>query len=58
MENDASDDIVFNFDKFVENYDTRNPAPPVNESEQEKTYARKYVERYRELPQNRTRYNR
>jgi hypothetical protein len=58
MENDASDDIVFNFDKFVENYDTRNPVPPVNESEQEKTYARKYVERYRELPQNRTRYNR
>lgn len=58
MENDNPDDIVFNFDKFVEGYDNKAVKENQENPEAEKTYARQYIERYRELPQNRTRYSR
>lgn len=56
---DSDNDQVFEFDKFMENIarqedQRRTETPP----EGEKTDARRYIERYRELPQNRTRYQR
>jgi hypothetical protein len=50
-------DNMFEFDKFIENIveheeSRKTQQPP----EQEKTDARRYVEKYRELPQNRTVY--
>jgi hypothetical protein len=55
--NDNNNDNMFEFDKFIENIveheeSRKTQQPP----EQEKTDARRYVERYRELPQNRTVY--
>ena len=52
-------EIDFEFDKFMESIQrsersTERQQAPVDD----KTDARRYIERYRELPQNRTRYQR
>jgi hypothetical protein len=51
----------FEFDKFMESIrhieKTQEKQAP-DASINEKTDARRYIERYRELPQNRTRYSR
>ena len=53
---DNDSDTVFEFDKFMENITRQEESRRVEQPpEQEKTDARRYVERYRELPQNRTR---
>jgi len=54
-----NDEPVFEFDKFIENITRHEDSRRVQQPpEQEKTDARRYIERYRELPQNRTRYDR
>jgi len=51
---------TFEFDKFMESIENREKTLPQNHqpAQDEKTDARRYIERYRELPQNRTRYQR
>lgn len=51
---------TFEFDKFMESIEKREQTLPQsqNNTPDEKTDARRYIERYRELPQNRTRYQR
>jgi hypothetical protein len=55
----SDNDQVFEFDKFMENITRQEETRRVEQPpENEKTDARRYAERYRELPQNRTRYQR
>jgi hypothetical protein len=55
----SDNDQVFEFDKFMENITHQEETRRVEQPpENEKTDARRYAERYRELPQNRTRYQR
>jgi len=51
---------TFEFDKFMESIEKREGTLPRDQApvNDEKTDARRYVERYRELPQNRTRWQR
>ncbi len=51
---------TFDFDKFMESIEKREQTLPQAQtpSHDDKTDARRYIERYRELPQNRTRYQR
>ena len=50
---------TFEFDKFIESIErSENNRPHDSERKEEKTDARRYIERYRELPQNRTRWQR
>lgn len=56
---DNEQEIDFEFDKFMESIQrsersTERQQVPIDD----KTDARRYIERYRELPQNRTRYQR
>ena len=49
------DNDTFVFDKFMENIIVNEESRKQQQApEQEKTDARRYVEKYRELPQNRT----
>ena len=51
---------TFEFDKFMESIEKKEGNLPREQAptNDEKTDARRYVERYRELPQNRTRWQR
>lgn len=51
---------TFEFDKFMESIEKREKTLPQDQhpTHDDKTDARRYIERYRELPQNRTRYQR
>lgn len=56
----SEENQTFEFDKFMESIEKREQALPQNQNDtlHEKTDARRYIERYRELPQNRIRYQR
>lgn len=49
---------TFEFDKFMESIEKNERVPRYEKQDEEKTDARRYIERYRELPQNRTRWQR
>jgi hypothetical protein len=56
----SEDTQTFEFDKFMESIESREKTLPQDNhhARDEKTDARRYIERYREIPQNRTRYQR
>jgi len=56
----SEENQTFKFDKFMESIEKREQTLPQSQNNipDEKTDARRYIERYRELPQNRTRYQR
>lgn len=56
---DNEQEIDFEFDKFMESIQRNERAAERQQQHvDDKTDARRYIERYRELPQNRTRYQR
>jgi hypothetical protein len=56
---DNEQEIDFEFDKFMESIQRNERAAERQQQPlDDKTDARRYIERYRELPQNRTRYQR
>jgi len=56
----SEENQTFEFDKFMESIEKREQMSPAENRTpvDDKTDARRYIERYRELPQNRTRYQR
>ena len=54
----SEENKTFEFDKFMESIEKGEHKPQPDRPADEKTDARRYVERYQETPQNRTRYQR
>lgn len=59
MNNEENDQSNFEFDKFMQDIVTRENRQRVeNVQPEDLTPQRQYVQKYRELPQNRTRWSR